>query len=80
MGQHPFQGFGHAATLGAHTRLECKICWYVYDPAAGDPAWQISPGTPFGALPPHWSCPNCAATRDQFMVVADEPGDRPPPR
>ena len=30
-------------------------------PGAGDPVWQVAPGTPFEALPPHWSCPNCAA-------------------
>jgi rubredoxin len=28
-------------------RLECKICWWVYDPREGDPVWQIEPGTPF---------------------------------
>ena len=54
-------------------RLECKICWQVYDPAEGDPVvWQIPPGTPFSALPPHWTCPNCAATQDQFLVLADD--------
>ena len=26
---------GDAAEIGAGTRLECKICWYVYDPARG---------------------------------------------
>jgi rubredoxin len=53
-------------------RLECRICWHVYDPAEGDPVWQVPAGTPFDALPPHWSCPNCAATKDQFLVLADE--------
>jgi rubredoxin len=59
--------------LVAGARLECKICWQVYDPAEGDPVvWQIPPGTPFSALPPHWTCPNCAATKDQFLVLADD--------
>jgi len=53
-------------------RRECKICWYVYDPAAGDPVWQVAPGTPFAALPAHWTCPNCSATLDQFLVLRDE--------
>jgi rubredoxin len=52
-------------------RLECKICWYVYDPEAGDPVWHVPPGTAFHELPPHWSCPNCAATQDQFLVLDD---------
>jgi rubredoxin len=68
------QGFGHAPEIGPATRLECKICWTVYDPAEGDPHWQIPPGTPFNRLPPHWSCPNCSATQDQFMVLLDEDG------
>jgi len=52
-------------------RMECRICWYVYDPAAGDPVWQVEPGTPFDELPAHWSCPNCAAERDKFLVLDD---------
>ena len=49
-----FQGFGHDREIGPATRLECKICWTVYDPAEGDPVWQIPPGTSFDRLPPHW--------------------------
>jgi len=45
----------------------------VYDPAEGDPAvWQIPAGTPFSELPAHWTCPNCSATKDQFLVLPDE--------
>ena len=39
------------APIGPTTRLECKVCWHVYDPAEGDPVWQIPPGTPFTDLP-----------------------------
>ncbi len=63
---------GERAQIGPTTRLECKICWAVYDPAAGDPVWQIPAGTPFAALPPHWTCPNCAATKEQFLVLTDD--------
>jgi len=56
----------------AAVRMECKICWQVYDPQAGDPVWQIEPGTSFADLPDHWSCPNCAATKDQFLVLGDD--------
>ena len=68
-----FEGsyLGDRAKIGATTRLECKVCWYVYDPAHGDPLWQIPPGTPFYELPPHWTCPNCACLQDQFMVLSD---------
>ncbi len=68
-----FEGsyLGDATKIGPATRLECKICWYVYDPAVGDPVWQIEPGTPFTELPSHWACPTCAGDRNQFMVIDD---------
>ncbi len=69
-----FEGsyLGDAAKIGPLTRLECKICWHVYDPAAGDEVWQIAPGTPFCELPSHWTCPKCSGTKEQFMVVSDD--------
>lgn len=68
-----FEGsyLGDAAKIGAATRLECGVCWQVYDPAEGDPVYQIPPGTAFVDLPAHWLCPNCESTRDKFMVLAD---------
>ncbi len=63
--------FGDAGRITPSTRMECKICWYVYDPSEGDVVWQIPAGTPFSALPPHWTCPNCSATKDQFLVLPD---------
>lgn len=51
--------------------MECGVCWTVYDPAEGDPVWQIPPGTPFDALPEDWRCPHCDATHDRFV----RPGD-----
>jgi rubredoxin len=53
------------------TRLECRICWYVYDPEMGDEIEQIPPGTPFTALPERWRCPQCDAGRDKFLPVAN---------
>lgn len=68
-----FEGsyLGDDARIAASARLECGICWWVYDPAEGDAVWQIPPGTPFAALPGHWSCPNCDAPRHKFMVVGE---------
>ncbi|MDE1928254.1 MAG: rubredoxin [Burkholderiales bacterium] len=56
-------------TLGPTSKLECKICWTVYDPALGDEVWQIPPGTPFSALPEHWTCPNCSAEKHNFLLL-----------
>jgi len=62
---------GDASKISADARMECKICWYVYDPAQGDDYWQIEPGTPFARLPEHWRCPNCDGDRDQFMLIPE---------
>jgi rubredoxin len=56
----------------AGERLECKVCWYVYDPVVGDPLWQIAPGTAFADLPPHWTCPNCATEKSGFLPLSDD--------
>lgn len=54
------------------SRLECKICWYVYDPQQGDDYWQIPRGTPFSKLPDHWTCPNCDGAKSGFMVLSGD--------
>lgn len=60
-----FEGSYRAA--GDDEALECGICWWVYDPAEGDPTRNIPPGTPFSALPEDWHCPGCDAPRHKFM-------------
>ncbi len=47
-----FEGsyLGDAGKLAADARLECGICWLVYDPAEGDEAAQIGPGVAFMVL------------------------------
>ena len=58
-----------ANRLADDTRLECRICWYLYDPAEGDEQEQIPPGTPFRELPDYWRCPQCDAEPDKFLPV-----------
>ncbi len=72
-----FEGsfMGDAQRIDDQTVMECGVCWWVYDPTLGDEVWQITPGTAFSELPAHWRCPNCDATREQFMVL--EAADRP---
>ena len=57
--------------LADDTKLECRICWYVYDPAIGDDVEQIPPGTPFLELPEHWRCPQCDSAPNTFIPVTD---------
>ena len=44
----------------------CNICGFQYDPAEGDPAMGIPPGTPFEDLPEDYRCPICNASKDYF--------------
>lgn len=62
-------GVKQAERLEDETRLECRICWYVYDPAEGDPQEQIEPGTPFLELPDYWRCPQCDAEPNAFIPI-----------
>ena len=59
------------ARLSDDTSLECRICWYTYDPVEGDADQQIPAGTPFSALPGHWRCPQCDAEPGLFLPVTD---------
>ena len=60
---------GDNSKLADDSRLECKICWYVYNPDKGDDYWQIPPGTPFSQLPEYWTCPECDGRKIDFMVI-----------
>jgi len=66
-----FENFGPRVEGDVDTRMECGICWSIYDPALGDPQSQIAAGTPFSALPQEWRCPVCDAPKSSFMVIAD---------
>jgi len=44
----------------------CEVCGYVYDPAVGDPANGVEPGTAWENLKEDWVCPVCGVGKDQF--------------
>jgi rubredoxin len=48
-------------------RYVCEVCGYVYDPEDGDPLGGIPAGTAFEDIPDNWVCPECGATKDQFV-------------
>jgi rubredoxin len=66
-----FENLGEGQELDDAAKMECGICWHVYDPAEGDSVWQIPAGTPFSALPDDWRCPNCDAAPAKYMRLAD---------
>lgn len=49
----------------------CLVCNHVYDPAEGDPASGIAPGTRFEDLPEDWICPDCGASKADFVEMLD---------
>ncbi len=51
----------------ASSTWTCGVCGYTYDPALGDPASGIAPGTRFEDLPDGWVCPVCGAPKDAFL-------------
>ena len=67
-----FEGsfLGDHSRIDPGARLECGICWWVYDPAEGDAVRHVPGGTPFSALSADWHCPQCDAPREKFMVLA----------
>ncbi|MBT1515863.1 rubredoxin [Bradyrhizobium sp. SRL28] len=67
-----FENFSVRKDIADGARMECGICWIVYDPAEGDEATQIAAGTPFAGLPENWRCPNCDAPKSKFMGIEDD--------
>lgn len=68
-----FEGsyLGDNSRVADDARLECGICWWVYDPCEGDEIGGVPPGTPFASLSADWVCPNCEAPKYKFLVVSD---------
>lgn len=55
--------------LGSRTRLACRECGAIYDPALGDPARRVPPGIAFARLPENWTCPGCGEPPHRFGPV-----------
>ena len=54
-----------ASRIKPETRMQCKVCGFVYDPAEGCEEWQVPPGTPFAEIPD--GCPP-----HSFIVLDDD--------
>lgn len=47
----------------------CDQCGYYYDPEYGDEENHIYAGTNFDQLPGDWVCPECGASKDEFVKI-----------
>ena len=57
------------APAAAYKTLQCVLCAFVYDEEAGLPEEGIAPGTRWEDVPESWSCPDCSATKRDFVMV-----------
>lgn len=58
-----------AETKPAGKKYECQVCGHVYDPALGDPAAGIAPGTAFEDIQEDWVCPVCGTRKSDFTEL-----------
>lgn len=50
-------------------KWQCRFCSHIYDEAQGDPDSGISPGTRFQDLPDDWMCPDCGASKADYVEM-----------
>ena len=48
---------------------QCTFCAFVYDQEQGWPEEGIAPGTRFEDIPDDWCCPECGASKADFMLI-----------
>ncbi len=50
----------------------CTVCGWIYDPAAGDPAGGVKPGTSLDDVSDTCVCPVCGAPKSAFEPTDEE--------
>lgn len=50
-------------------KWRCNFCAHIYDEAIGDPDTGVAPGTPLEDLPDDWTCPECGATKADYIQI-----------
>jgi rubredoxin---NAD+ reductase len=57
--------------MGSFNKLECTICGWIYDEAAGDPDRGVAAGTRWDDLPDDFECPDCGIGKDYFEPIPE---------
>jgi rubredoxin len=55
-----------------YRKFVCQVCSHVYDEALGDPAAGLPAGTRWEDIPEDWVCPDCGATKADFVLAETE--------
>ncbi len=53
---------------GAYRKWQCQLCGFLYDEALGMPEEGIAPGTRWEDIPATWTCPDCGAGKEEFVM------------
>lgn len=53
----------------SYKKWHCLICDLFYDEAHGWPSEGIAPGTRWEDVPDSWACPDCGASKSDFLMV-----------
>lgn len=65
---HMQENHNSSATPGSRV-WQCELCSFSYDEAVGLPEEGFPPGTPWDAIPEDWVCPDCSATKKDFVLL-----------
>ncbi|WP_404818349.1 rubredoxin [Ruegeria aquimaris] len=50
----------------------CITCGHIYDEALGDEHEGFAPGTLFSQIPDDWCCPDCGATKEDYVLYEEK--------
>lgn len=50
----------------------CITCGHIYDEAHGDEHEGFAPGTLFSQIPDDWCCPDCGATKEDYVLYEEK--------
>lgn len=53
-----------------YKKWQCEVCGFIYDEEEGCPEDGIKPKTAWESVPDEWVCPDCGATKKDFLMVA----------
>jgi len=56
----------------AYQKWLCITCGHIYDEALGDEHEGFTPGTLFSQIPDDWCCPDCGATKEDYVLYEEK--------
>ena len=60
------------SVAAAYRKWICITCGHIYDEALGDEREGFAPGTLFSEIPANWCCPDCGATKEDYVLYEEK--------